>query len=278
MKRRWVLVLLVVVTSLLIVHQDLVAKVLSVRTNRWLEVRQVVGTATYYRGRQSPQLARIGTRLQAVGDTLKTNPQSSLVLAVDTGIGFVNVAENTTIRVQQLQAIADGGRVTRLEVSGGQARLRVRPFTRPSSRLEIRTPAGLSGVRGTEFGVSVQPDGKTGVATLEGRVVAEAQGQAVDVGAKFQSLIVPGEPPSPPTPLTEDTRLQLRLLTTLGNRRARIAGQVDPVNLLLIAETPQTLNRSGEFDITVPLPDNQRIQAVVITPLGKRQVYELAVP
>uniref|UniRef100_A0ACD5H295 FecR domain-containing protein n=1 Tax=Desertifilum tharense IPPAS B-1220 TaxID=1781255 RepID=A0ACD5H295_9CYAN len=53
-------------------------------------------------------------------------------------------------------------------MTGGQARFRVRRFNHPGSSLEIETPAGSSAVRGTEFGVSVHPDGKTGIATREG--------------------------------------------------------------------------------------------------------------
>ena len=34
----------------------------------------------------------------------------------------------------------------------------------------VITPAGVSGVRGTEFGVSVLPSGKAGLATLKGMV------------------------------------------------------------------------------------------------------------
>ena len=220
----------------------------------------------------------MGARLQSVGDGIRTGAKSSTVLAVDTGIGFVRVSENTDLRVQQLEKLANGGQITRLEVTGGQARLQVRKFTNPSSKLEVQTPAGLSAVRGTQFGVSVQPDGKTGVATLEGKVAAIAQGDSVPIQAGFQSLVVPGSPPDPPTPLREDTRLQLQLLESVGGNQARIIGQVDAVNLVLINDQPLILDRSGQFDVKVPLPSDRRIRAVVTTPLGKQQIYELAVP
>ncbi|WP_199305653.1 FecR family protein [Pseudanabaena sp. FACHB-2040] len=236
-----------------------------------------MGSVTFNQG-QTSQAARVGTRLQAVGDTVRTGSGSSTVLAVDTGIGFVSVAENTAVRVEQLQTAPNGGKITRLRVTGGQARLQVRPFTNGDSRLEIETPAGVSGVRGTTFGVSVHPDGKTGVATLEGSVVTAAEGQSVAVNTGYQSLVIPGEPPLPPTPLTDNTQLDLRVLVAVNNQTVRVAGQVDPVNLLLIADTPQLVERNGQFDIRVPRPQNQRIKAVVITPLGAKQTYELAVP
>ncbi|AFY65998.1 FecR domain-containing protein [Geitlerinema sp. PCC 7407] len=250
---------------------------LQVRPDRWLEVRQVVGQVTFLqRGQRLP--GQVGQRLQQVGDGLQTGQRSRSVLAVDTGIGFIDVSENTALRVQEMRMAPDGGRVTRLQVSGGQARLRVRPFNRRGSRLEVETPAGLSGVRGTEFGVSVQPDGKTGVATLEGRVDASAEGATVAVGANLQTLIVPGEPPTPPVPLRDDPRLDLQQIESAqGGRAARIVGRLDPVNLLLIEDQPQVVPPDGQFSLEAPLR-NGRITAIVITPLGKRQTYELALP
>lgn len=253
------------------------AQSLQVRVDRWLEVRQATGAVTYQQG-QTSQNARVGTRLQSVGEAIRTGQGASAVLAVDTGIGFVNISENTTVRVQNLQVTNNGGRITQLQVSGGQARLQVRRFTNPDSRLEIQTPAGVSGVRGTDFGVSVQPDGKTGLVTLEGGVVASAQGQSVAVDAGFQSLVIPGEPPSPAVPLTNNPGLDLRQLTAEANQTARIVGQVDPVNLVQIENQPLVLDRQGQFDVTVPLPADRSIEAVVTTPLGRRQVYELVVP
>ncbi len=263
--------------AILLVGNLAIAQSLKVRVNRWLEVRQVQGAVTLIQG-QTTRAARDGDRLQAAGDGVQTGANSTTVLAVDTGVGFVKVSEKTNLRVQQLEKLPDGGQITRLQITGGQARLQVRKFTNPSSRLEIQSPAGLSTVRGTEFGVSIQPDGKTGVATLEGKVAAIAQGASVPIVAGFQSLVVPGEAPTPPTPLREDTSLQLQLLESIGNNQARIAGRVDVVNLVLVNDQPLSLDRNGEFDVRVALPRDRRIQATVTTPLGSKQLYELAVP
>lgn len=269
----------VILLALAILHWSTAAvnADLQIRTSRWLEVRQVVGSVLYQQGARSAP-ARVGGRLQSVGEGIITGAASRSVLGVDNGIGFIDVAENTDLRVRQLQQLPDGGHVTRLSVSRGQANLRVRRFTHPSSELEIETPAGWSGVRGTEFGVAVQPDGKTGVATLSGQVIASAQGQNVAVNAGFQSLVIPGEPPSPPVRFSRDARLHLNTLAALEDGNARIVGEIDPVNLLVIEGVPQTTNRIGRFAVTVPFPPTRLILAVVITPLGNRQTYELAVP
>lgn len=255
------------------------ASALQVGVNRWLAVRQTSGSAWVQTQQQASQPAKPGMRLQAVGDRVKTGDRSSMVLEVNTGAGFVHVAEKTNLVIQKMQKTGSGGQITQLQVASGQVRLQVRPFTDPSSRLEVQTPAGISGVRGTEFGISVQPNGKTGVATLKGGVATAAQGKSVLVKGGFQSLIIPGEAPSPATPLKNDPRLDVRQLSSVGNRQVRIVGQVDPVNLLAIANLPQTTDRQGNFDITIPTSaQNQRITAVVTTPLGKQQTYELSPP
>ncbi|MBD2021595.1 FecR domain-containing protein [Leptolyngbya sp. FACHB-36] len=251
---------------------------LRVRVNRAIAIQQVAGTVTCTLQRVT-RSAQVGDRLQTVGDSIATGKNSTATLAVDTGIGFINVAENTQVRVRQLEYTPDNGRITRLQVTQGQVRLRVRRLTNPGSTLEIQTPAGISGVRGTEFGLGVQPNGKTGLAVLQGGVQNAAQGRAVAVNGGFQNFTIPGEPPSTPVPLREDTRLkhQFRQVIEGGVRKIQLVGQVDPVNLVLVEGNPQVTDRRGQFRTELrPVPSYLRLRVTVITPLGKQQVYDLA--
>ncbi|MEM9447099.1 MAG: FecR domain-containing protein [Cyanobacteria bacterium P01_E01_bin.6] len=253
---------------------------IQVRVERWLEVQQLSGQVTL-QSRSGPlQYARIGSRLQFIGDMLFTDANSETTLAVDTTVGFIDVAERTSITLAELRSVPDGGRVTKLVVTQGQARLRVRPFTHDSSELEIETPAGWSAVRGTEFGITVHPDGKTGLATLEGAVVTSGQGEMVEVDAGFQTLIVPNEVPLPPIPFegTGNTQLRPRVLTALDDNVAQIIGVVDPVNLLIVNDDVQPIGSDGVFDLQVSIPENRLVRAKVITPLGSQQTYDLAIP
>ncbi|WP_371260430.1 FecR family protein [Anabaena sp. 90] len=190
----------------------------------------------------------------------------------------MEVAENTKLQIQKLHSTSNNGKVTELLLTGGQVRLKVRPLNNRESRLEIKTPAGITGVRGTEFGVSVQPSGKTGVATLKGQVVTSAQGKTVSVNKGFQSFVIPGKPPSPPVRLRDDTSLQIKILADMGNQQAKIAGKVDPVNLVILANESLITNQNGEFEVITALPNNRKIAVSITTPLGKKQKYELAVP
>ena len=275
-KKPWLLLSLFFI-FLLTFQQALAKDNLHLRVNRYLEVRSIFGNVIYG-NQQTSQPANVGTKLQKVGDSIGTGKNSRTMLALDTEIAFVEVAENTKLQIQKLHSTSNNGKVTELLLTGGQVRLKVRPLNNRESRLEIKTPAGITGVRGTEFGVSVQPSGKTGVATLKGQVVTSAQGKTVSVNKGFQSFIIPGKPPSPPVRLQDDTSLQIKILADMGNQQAKIAGKLDPVNLVILANEPLITNQNGEFEVITALPNNRKIAVSITTPLGKKQKYELAVP
>jgi hypothetical protein len=275
---------------------------LSIQGSRWLTIDQLSGRVNLIPYGESSRPAEIGDRLSGVGDTLVTGADASARLEVDQRTGYLTVAEKSQLQVQALGITSSGGRITELSVNSGQVRLRVRPLNNPGSRLEIHTPAGVSGVRGTDFGVTVQLDGQTGVATIEGSVASSAQGQTVAVIANTQSIIYPGEPPTEPQPLRDDPSLFIEKLTVLsgsepGNTMVQVKGYTDEVNLLEVNGDRKNLGREGRFNLVVPLlraqvgaPVNAqgeqpeqpagplRIQAKVITPLGTEQQYELVVP
>ncbi len=251
------------------------ARPLSVRLERWLELRNISGTVDARQGGQW-RPAQTGQRLEVIGDGIRTGAGSLARLVVDTDVGFVGVSENTILSIIDFYITQRGGRVTKLDVSRGQARVFVRPFTNPDSHLEIRTPAGVNGVRGTDFGISIQPSGRSSLVVLEGGVASEAQGVSVPVNAGFQNYTIPGEPPSEPVPITEDPSLNILRLERRGSTII-IEGSTSTVNLLVIDDETQEVDPDGNFVLELSAPGNQ-IDATVVTPLGTTQVYELVVP
>ena len=260
--------------------QSLAQQPFQVRVDRWLEVQQAANEVTF-KHNSTARSAQIGDRLQAVGDSITTGRKSSATLFVDTGVGFVEVAEQSTLRIRRLDIAADNGRITHLDVPAGNVHLRVRRFTHQGSELELQTPVGLSAVRGTEFGVAVQPNGKTGLAVSRGVVQSAAQGQAINVAAGFQNFTLPGEPPSKPVKLTDDTSLHYEFEKTIERsvRKVRLLGRVDPVNSVVVDGIPYATDRNGTFRTDVRFVTSYlSIQVVVATPLGKKETYALSLP
>lgn len=270
-----ILLSLLATTVFFNLHQTL-AQPLSVRVDRWLSIRQMGGTVTLVQPAGN-RTARVGDRLQGVGDGVRTAPNSTATLEIDTGIGFIDVSENTDIRIQALAVAPDNGRITRLRVVQGQARLRLRPFTNPGTEFELQTPAGTAAVRGTEFGVAVQPDGKIGLATLSGAVETAAQGQRVSVPGGYQNLVFPGDPPTRPVPIQNNTELSYRseYLFQGPTRFIRLIGRVDPVNAVFINDQLQLVGRNGEFSLTLVATARLTLDVTVVTPLGTRTTHAL---
>ncbi len=258
----------------------------TIRGNRWLTIAELSGPVEVIPFGDTRRPARLGERLNHVGDILITGSDATVRLEVDLAAGFVAVSENSQLQIRTLSITQSGGRITELLVLRGQVRLRIRPLSNPDSRIEIYTPAGASGVRGTEFGVSVGPTGQTGVATIEGSVVSSAQGQAVTVNAQQQSVIFPGEPPAPPEPLRDNPSLSIEVIRPIGrgsadgenSRQVQVAGYTDSVNLLELDGVQQPLDRNGRFDETVSNTIGEPIALQVTTPLGTKQQYELVAP
>lgn len=249
----------------------------TLRGDRWLAIEDLMGSVQFITGEQD-RAARKGDRLASVGDTLITSANASARLAVDEAIGSVTMAQNSHLRIQSLSITQSGGRVTELAVIRGQVRLRVRPFTNSESRLEIYTPVGISGVRGTDFGVTVQPNGQTAIVTETGTVAATAQGKTVLVEAGLQSIIRPGEPPTPAKAFRDDPTLQIDSIEAVSPSTARMIGSTDPANIVKVNDETQSFDEAGRFDFEVPISRDRRIQAEVTTPLGNQQDYQLLVP
>lgn len=243
------------------------------RNSGWLELRQLTGRAIYQRG--SKQLkAWTGMRLSQVGEIFETDPGASAVLALDQGLGTIQVAEQTRFRIKALHTTTSGGRVTLLDVIHGRVRLKVRTLSNPSSRLEVFTPVGINGVRGTDFGVSVQPSGKSSVATLSGQVDTIAMGETQAVGKGLQTLTMPGETPQPPTTLQDNPDAQVSLSRVDGNI-LRLVGQTDAVNSIFINGKAENTDREGNFDLSISTQNARIIEFRIVTPLGKVRDYEL---
>lgn len=263
------LVALLFVGILLTFAIPLLARDLQLPASRSVEIRQIRGTVTY-QGRP----ARVGDRLTSPGQQISTGRQSSAVLTVDSGIATINVAELTTVQVQNL-SIANGGRITRLSVPRGQARIQARPLTNPNSRLEISTPAGITGVRGTVFGVAVSPSGKTGVSTLEGAVATTAKRQRVMVNGGYSSLLFPGDAPTTPKLTPETSGYKLISLSDINQNRVRLICTLDPLNLIFLNDLPLEMDRTGKVDTVLPKPANSEYRVVIRSPLGKEEEHDI---
>lgn len=247
----------------------------------WLELQYRQGTVTYQS--KESRAARVGDRLQLSGDTLTTGARSSAHLNLSEGVGKLQVAEETVLRVNRSERAADGAWIVYLELPRGQVRTQMRKLTNPNSRFQVATPSGVAAVRGTDFGASVNAQGKTVIGAIEGGVAAAAQGQEVLVEANQASQIFPGEPPLPAQPLDRAMQLDLRRFVRRG-AQVMLSGKINSQNTLLLL-TPQeptptateiAIDRQGQFVTTVALPPGATLSLLVRNPMGEQKQYRLS--
>lgn len=240
---------------------------------RWLRIQRISGEVTTLTGRRKP--ARTGEYLLAVGHGVITGPRSSAQLAIDDGIASVAVAQNTQVTIQQLTVLRDGARVTILDVPQGQVRLQVRRLTNPNSRLELRTPSGVAAVRGTTFGICVNQDGQTNVATLEGQVEANAQDIGVIVNPEMVSMIYPGSAPTTVRPLDRELAIGWENYEW-RNDTFYLAGYTDAANLLWVNNQEVTVNRAGYFEQMIPFNRQRRVVSVMVqNAMGETRTHKV---
>ena len=240
---------------------------------RWLSIQRISGNVVAVVGRR--QTAQVGSRLSAVGHGLITGNRSSAHLAVDDGIGTIAIAQNTQIAIQRLSVLPDGAKITVIDVPQGQARLQVRRFTNPNSRLELHTPSGVAAVRGTVFGVSVDEEGQTNIATLEGQVEASAQNVSVPVDAGMVSIIHPGEPPTPARTLDRELDIQWHIYEWREDH-FYMAGRIDSANSLSAMGEDLPVSRSGHFAQKLYLTSrNQPVILSVQNAVGESRTHRI---
>ncbi len=275
---------------------------------RSLEIREIRGTVTF-KGRP----AVVGDRLLAPGDEIITGPDSTARLAIDNNTGILEVAENTAVKISSLSGEKDTaifvsiGRV-RLSISktaattpaantstiippnqiaslntfSGLGKLNQIAQQKSSARtapVRVETPEGVAGVRGTSFGVSVGPDGKTSVETIEGAVGVSGRTDAeVVVNGGNATTIFPQTPPVAPSASPRLAQLKVRSLFRLSGDIYRLKGQVNPIDIVYVNNQAIKIDRNGNFSIQGILPPSRRLKIVVRGPSVTERHYSFAVP
>jgi hypothetical protein len=164
----------------------------------------------------SVQIARASQEMMASlsdpiywNDDLHSSATGRARIALNDG-SVLNLGSNTSLRVLQHDA---QGQQTSLDLAVGRMRGQIMKLTRPNAKFEIRTPAGIAGLVGTDFSLLVTGD-STELIVFEGavRFTAAVGGQSVTVPAGMKLLISKAgvfEGPSPAGPAEIETAKNL---------------------------------------------------------------------
>lgn len=240
----------------------------------WLELKQLKGEALVQLRDRQLSRAWQGVRLQRPGDRFETEVAADAVFELDSRMGRLSLKENSALKLKAISRTSSGARVTELEILHGQVHLALRSFNNSESRLSFISPASVTEVTGTEFGITVQPDGTTGVATESGSVEVTAEGETVIVESQQQTRIIPGLPPQEVIPLVDSADLLMERAEHSG-AFLHLEGLMDPMNLLVVDGVLQTVGSNGRFDLRLDVAEQELVILRVTTPLGQQRVYQI---
>ena len=147
------------------------------------EVSRVIPSTSIARGNQ-----KITASTKSVvdwDDLLSTEVNGRARVALDDG-SLLNVGSGSTMKVVKHDA---GAQQTELELTYGKMRTQAQKISKPGGKFEVRTPAGVAGVVGTDFFVGYENetmnvvvfDGVVRVCNLAGVCIEVKAGQTTSV-------------------------------------------------------------------------------------------------
>ena len=130
-------------------------------------------------------------------DLVNTKADARARIELNDG-SVLNVGSESSLKIVKHDA---GAQQTELELTYGKLRTQAQKIVKPDGKFEVRTPAGVAGVVGTDFYAGYE-NNQMNVIVYEGQVrVCNLAGVCVLVKAGQMSSVRNGnnEPPSPPT-------------------------------------------------------------------------------
>jgi hypothetical protein len=129
-------------------------------------------------------------------DVVNTLSSGRARVSLDDG-SVVNLGSDSSLRVAKHDA---GAQQTELAVGLGKIRIQAQKISKPNGKFEVRTPAGVAGVIGTDFYIGYESNTMS-VIVFEGRVkFCNLAGVCVEVGAGEMSTVHNGDPKGPAGP------------------------------------------------------------------------------
>lgn len=172
------------------------------------EVSRVIPSVSIARGAKTIT-ASAKTKVDWL-DVVNTQASARARIALDDG-SVLNVGSDSSVKVTKHDGASQQ---TELEVAFGKLRSQAQKITKPDGKFEVKTPAGVAGVVGTDFYVAYDTaTGTMNVVVFEGIVrVCNLAGVCVEVKAGQFSSVRSGDNSAPLAP----TQAPLDLLTDAG--------------------------------------------------------------
>jgi hypothetical protein len=137
-----------------------------------------------------------------MGETVQTKADSSLVLEFVDGSTILLQSESR-LQLDHLSIVGKTGMVdTQIHLNRGRVETKVEKRKGSRSRFEIKTPAGVTSVRGTDYRVSAEQGlNQSLTEVLEGHVKVSSAGNTKSISGGYGTVYSANEPPIQPIQL-----------------------------------------------------------------------------
>lgn len=197
------------------------------------EVSRVIPAVSIMRGGQS--IAADSKAPIYWQDVINTLSSGRARVSLDDG-SVVNLGSDSNLRVAKHDADAQQ---TELAVGLGKIRIQAQKVSRPNGKFEVRTPAGVAGVIGTDFYVGYE-NNVMSVIVFEGRVkFCNLAGVCVEVSTGEMSTVHNGDSGGPAAPAQAPGAV---VSGALGNTSVEISAQAIPAENAPLGMVTKTLS------------------------------------
>lgn len=163
-------------------------------------------------------------------DELNTLASGRARVSLDDG-SILNLGSSSNLRVAKHDS---GAQQTELAVGLGKIRIQAQKIARPNGKFEVRTPAGVAGVIGTDFYVGYEGDTMS-VIVFEGRVkFCNLAGRCVEVGSGEMSTVRQNDSsgPAAPAPATAAVTTNAISSTNVENFAQAVPAENAPLGMV----------------------------------------------
>ncbi len=255
----FVLVLVVLLSLALVIPPDVAAQAGQSAGQRAGQVSRVIPAVSIQRGAQ--KLTATAQAPVNWEDLVNTQRLARARIALDDG-SILNVGSDSSLRITQHDA---GAQQTQLDLTYGRVRSQAVRLAKPGAKFEVRTPAGVAGVVGTDFYVAYA-NGIMQLVVFEGLVqFCNLAGQCVNVGPGMTSTVRSNQQPDPPSAASPALAMEAGTSTEVTERPEVAPHRMNPwviVGVAVLMAVPAIvipLTNRGSRQTCTPNPQTGRL-------------------
>ncbi|MBP7654314.1 FecR domain-containing protein [Candidatus Dependentiae bacterium] len=221
-----------------------------------VNVDKVIGTVKIAKsGASSRTVLKPGDSVSQ-NDVITTYFNSKLTLTIENKAKLV-INENSTVDLKTLQYDpATGDYKADIKMWIGKIQTKVNKLSSENSKFTVSTPTAVCGVRGTQFTVNVDEDGKTTLGVKEGSVeLAPIQNQAKSVLVEKQQ-VTQSDGLSASQPKSLDAKTQAELFSENLETSSAPDNNIKPQGSELTLQQPADNTTSAKLNLLVQEPKN----------------------